>query len=44
MNDKLNALENTGMIETMYHQWKRYESVHPLQINRFALWVKWLRS
>lgn len=37
-------LENTGLIDLMYHQLERYKSVHPLQINISALWERWIRS
>lgn len=43
INSKLEALENTGMIDLMHHQWERYKSVHPFQINMHALWQKWIR-
>lgn len=43
INSKLEALENEGMIDLMHHQWERYKSVHPLQINMTALWQKWIR-
>ncbi|ATW62215.1 hypothetical protein CQ476_14 [TM7 phage DolZOral124_53_65] len=40
---KLESLTNHGMIDLMHHQWKRYEALHPLQINASALWQKWIR-
>ena len=42
-NDKLEALTNDGVVDLMYRGWKRYQSVHPLQINQQALWQKWIR-
>ena len=42
--EKLDALENVGMIDMMYHQWERYKAVHPLQINLNALWQRWIRA
>ncbi len=43
INSMLEALENTGLIDLMHHQWDRYKSVHPFQINMTALWQKWIR-
>lgn len=43
LNTKLDALTNEGMIDLMHHQWQRFQSVHPLQINLNALWQKWIR-
>lgn len=40
----LESLTNEGMIDLMYHQWQRYQAVHPLQINGHALWQKWIRA
>lgn len=41
--DKLNNLTNDGMIDMMYHHWKRYESVNSIWKNKVALWQKWIR-
>lgn len=43
IDDKLEALTNEGQIDLMHHQWERYKSVHPFQINMTALWQKWIR-
>lgn len=43
LDTKLEALTNHGMIDLMHHQWERYKSVHPFQINMTALWQKWIR-
>jgi len=40
---KIEALENTGMIDLMTHQWDRFKAVNPLHINTHALWEKWIR-
>lgn len=40
---RLEDLTNDGMIDTMHHQWSRYQAVNPLQINQHALWQKWIR-
>ena len=39
----IESLTNEGMIDMMYHQWQRYQAVHPLQTNGHALWQKWIR-
>lgn len=41
--DKLNNLTNDGMIDMMYHHWKRYKSVNSIWKNKVALWQKWIR-
>lgn len=40
---RLEDLTNDGMIDQMHHQWDRYQAVNPQQINRHALWQKWIR-
>ncbi len=40
--DKINALENTGMIDLAFHQLQRFKSTHNY-INAQALWQKWIR-
>ena len=40
---QFDALTNEGMIDLMHHQYTRFVSVHPLQINMTALWQKWIR-
>lgn len=43
LDTKLEALTNHGMIDLMHHQYSRFKSVHPFQINMTALWQKWIR-
>lgn len=43
MDNRFEELTNEGMIDVMHHQWTRFIAVNPLQINRQALWEKWIR-
>lgn len=43
LETKLENLTNHGMIDLMHHQYTRFKSVHPFQINMTALWQKWIR-
>lgn len=41
---KIDDLENEGMIDMMFHQKQRFLSTHNNWINQNALWQKWIRS
>ena len=39
---KLDALENKGMIDLMYHQWKRFQGVTYFTMYQ-TQWKRWIR-
>ena len=44
IEDNIDNLENTGMIDMMIHQKNRFDNRNSIMINMFAKWQKWVRA
>jgi len=42
--EKIEALENEGMLDFMTHQLIRFKAVNAIAINQYALWQRFIRS